>query len=1423
MIGVTLVNAAEDNTTYPTVQDNQQYSPENNICDNQYSESISVKNNIKTDNNDINSITDNSYNNNDNLKTNKKDSTSKTIILNSTNFDEYVTDTKFNDKVNPGDVIDIQGFLDGNFPITLNKPLNITSTTNDAYIGHDHRGSSGDSENYILRFIIRPEGSGSNISNIRFHNVHFYTENFAHDIHINNISMDCNAMIGQGRGMISIREGASNVTINNSYFGTPGNPGFSLVVFHYAQNCRFENNTIIGHVRSGNLLYLTTYGGIEDTGETNVTYGNINNTIRYNLINGMDISDFWAICYPFVYEGANLTFENNTILRPKRGVSTQFNNYGTNTINTTIRNNYIPYAERDYITDNNYNDYGTLDSDGVFTLLNKTYYYGFVITAKNITKVINNYGARIWAISPNIHTLISNVNRTDYSFERLYAPNTTVIVNHPVTVFNSTVKQLILHNSSNVTNNFIINNENHTIISDNPSNDTYICDNYLISYNNESIKYGESTISLVNGTLSNNGPDLSNINVLTNDNYYNLFNEDYTLKDDINGTIMALENITNPVIINKPVNLITAHNQFTNYSIFANLTYKREYMDTSNVIMDDFFGHYTYYGGDSKYKYNKIDSPIYLFNNVTFVNGSQNSNITNSIVKNIQINTDNINIKNSSFYGKIILNNSNNNNIENNQLFGNNSTINMINSTKNTIKDNIINNKNEYTIILDENSTLNTIQDNNLETKRVDDENNTIIKGGIDTIINPTDNTIYHNLPYRNVTIDIESDNNVTYKQKNNLTVKITYENQPITEGQVVGLFNGTQIFKENITNGTITTTFTPQSLGDNDIKIWYISPGDVYNTVGVWKKVTARTFNTTLTIEANPVKIGENINVKATLKDEFNRTIDNQTIILKIGQEEYPITTINGSIEYNATTNESCYTPGIKAFFYQSNSYNSSTSNKITLNPGDVKFDIKQKITDNKLTVTINVTDINGIPVTNGRIRFRGYISSNPKLENGMATYEIPIANVTEGMNITANFTNNNAFNTKFESITLNLNPPINPVIIMDNVMAKARQPVTITANITTEDGIPINEGSLTFSTDDYSQTVNVSDGKATVTYTFNKKLNSTLKAVYSTDTGNYYNNTNMTSIIIEANPEDVIINIDPVVGKVNKTITITANVKSLNSTNIPIGIMTFTIDDYQENVEIVNGWALLNHTFMDTLNTSIKVTYTPVDLDCFNANSNITTISITTDDYTLKVDTLNFTTGQTNTIKASIYTNNQITANINKGKVIFKVNGKTLKDANGKVIYAKVFNGTATIDDYEVPDTWNNTTNIQAVYTGIGDLKSIKSDNVLITVKTPKITLMFDDLTSSRNQNLQINIQVTSGQKPINKGKVILKINGKIIKDSNNEVIYSKLTDGIATINYTIPSTMKVNNYTITAIYIDTNYERIEVNKTLQICQLG
>ena len=207
----------------------------------------------------------------------------------------------------------------------------------------------------------------------------------------------------------------------------------------------------------------------------------------------------------------------------------------------------------------------------------------------------------------------------------------------------------------------------------------------------------------------------------------------------------------------------------------------------------------------------------------------------------------------------------------------------------------------------------------------------------------------------------------------------------------------------------------------------------------------------------------------------------------------------------------------------------------------------------------------------------------------------------------------------------------------------------------------------------------------------------------------------------------------------------------------------------------------------------------------------------------YFLKVDTTEFTAGTTTTITASIYYGTEYTqtvaTNITKGKITFKVNGKTLKDANGKVIYAKIVNGTATIEDYEVPESWaKEGTTIQAVYSGSSDLEKMTSDKEEITITATEPTITTEDITASAGETITLTATINTGT-TVNNGKVVFKINGKTVKDTNGKVIYAKVSNNQVNFTYTLPADMKAKEYNLTATFISSDYERIEDTKTLTI----
>ena len=201
------------------------------------------------------------------------------------------------------------------------------------------------------------------------------------------------------------------------------------------------------------------------------------------------------------------------------------------------------------------------------------------------------------------------------------------------------------------------------------------------------------------------------------------------------------------------------------------------------------------------------------------------------------------------------------------------------------------------------------------------------------------------------------------------------------------------------------------------------------------------------------------------------------------------------------------------------------------------------------------------------------------------------------------------------------------------------------------------------------------------------------------------------------------------------------------------------------------------------------------------------------------LRIDTIEFTVGSPATITASIYKGDEVDSTISKGKVVFKVNGKTLKDSTGKVIYAKVTGGVATITDYEVPSSWaKDNVTIQAVYSGSSQCDALRAEaNLTVTKDSPAITT--SDVTASKGETVTLTATVAAGNTPVNVGKVVFKVNGKTVKDSNGKVIYASVVNGQVSVNYTVPENMKAGSYNITVTFTAPGYEKLTDTKTLTV----
>ena len=287
-------------------------------------------------------------------------------------------------------------------------------------------------------------------------------------------------------------------------------------------------------------------------------------------------------------------------------------------------------------------------------------------------------------------------------------------------------------------------------------------------------------------------------------------------------------------------------------------------------------------------------------------------------------------------------------------------------------------------------------------------------------------------------------------------------------------------------------------------------------------------------------------------------------------------------------------------------------------------------------------------------------------------------------------------------------------------------------------------------------------------------------------------------------------------------------------NNSRFRIGNESLAINNTANNLEVMginsiirNNNIITNNTYTITgtgTNNTIKDNYLKA-LDKYgdesvNLNKERNTIANNTPKIELIIDTTEFTPGQTTTIQAGIYFDGEILTDITKGKVTFKVDGKTLKDANGKVIYVKIVNGTATIENYQVPYTWKEGSTIQAIYSGSTQCDKLNSEKTEITINKEAPTFTIDPVEPATIGNtITLKATITDNNKVINTGKVVFKINGKTVKDANGKVIYAKVVNNEVIVEYTLPDSYKAKDYIITAVLISPDYERLEDSKTLTV----
>ncbi|WP_323737584.1 hypothetical protein PXD04_11105 (plasmid) [Methanosphaera sp. ISO3-F5] len=474
-----------------------------------------------------------------------------------------------------------------------------------------------------------------------------------------------------------------------------------------------------------------------------------------------------------------------------------------------------------------------------------------------------------------------------------------------------------------------------------------------------------------------------------------------------------------------------------------------------------------------------------------------------------------------------------------------------------------------------------------------------------------------------------------------------------------------------------------------------------------------------------------------------------------------------------------------------------------------------------NAVETETTVTGLISIHNADGKIIGSGY------LENGISI--INIKSIPKGtQEITIKYNGDDYCQENRTTLTLNIkNQAMTNITILNNTEGN----ISIKVNITTDDQkayenkdveIILPNGTSITTTTDTNGIIQITDTTTTQDTSITIKVADTSEVKGINTTIEFQVVPDYQKIIDGMN--DTIKQQNTTINKLNNTINELE--KQIENANQKITEQNKTINELNKKLDDANrNINKLNKELEDATKKINNLTNTINDLNNKNKQLeeiikelNKTTPKLNT---TITIKPVKATIGEITTITANIKdTNNKA---VTGGRVIFKVNGKTLKDETGNTLYAEVKDGTASIN-YKVQSVWmKNTTYIEAVYSETEKYNTTrtKQTGILnISKGKAKITLDKKTITAKAGQTITLRAKIIDANgNRINNDKVVFKINGKTLKDKNGNTLYAKVKDGEAVLEYTIPSTYSAKTYTLTAVFGGNYYQRTETNGSIKL----
>lgn len=504
-------------------------------------------------------------------------------------------------------------------------------------------------------------------------------------------------------------------------------------------------------------------------------------------------------------------------------------------------------------------------------------------------------------------------------------------------------------------------------------------------------------------------------------------------------------------------------------------------------------------------------------------------------------------------------------------------------------------------------------------------------------------------------------------------------------------------------------------------------------------------------------------------------------------------------------------------------NLVNNTYNNNIALNSGDV-YKNNNEVISTTTTINsrkdgniiyINGTTTNVISGTEVDVLIDGQKNTVVVDDNGF--WSTSFTNVNAGnQEIRVNYNGDNDHNSFSITNTLNIQNPTSITASWDDKIYSGIQTCIIGTLTDEYTGKAISGATITVKIgDETNNGITDVNGSYNISITMDKANLYEINVTYGGSTYYEHNTYQSTINVLKRTTKLTIDDIDPT--KLGKNITVKVTLTEDDGTVLSGKDVTITINGNDIPVKTGDdGVATINYTTTKVGILKITAEFAGDD-DVYNSSTANNYVQILQLDTIVSINDVTTKINDTTTIIINVSDENGIP--VNDGKVILKVNGKSLRDSEGNIVFIEVNDGVA---EYKTSFNLNaKPYYLTSTYSGSQNYTLSKSNVAILTVTKRDATLSIYTNTSviATGETVKITVKITDENRLVNSGKVIFKLNGRTLRDSNGQIIYKIVSEGIVTFEYTVPSEFSTKSYNLAAVYGDKSYNRAEESTSIII----